>query len=194
MSEQRYSHVSDSILLQRIARRDEAAFNELYHRHARKMLNYFYRMLYQNEQLAQDFNQDLWLKIVEKSSHFDPSYPAQTWMYSLASNMCKNEYRKRHVRQEASLYLHVKESSVEDPAMESDMDHQSFQQALDHQLNELSDDHRNVFVLRYQANLPIKEIAQLLDVKEGTIKSRIFYALRQLARHLAAFGPDSNSH
>ena len=193
MNEDTFAQVSDRTLLERIARRDEGAFNELYHRYGRKTLNYFYRMLYQDSQLALDFNQDLWLKVVEKATQYNPAYPVQSWLYSIASNMCKNEYRKRQVRQEAAPYLEHSQPKVTEVSPESSLDHHTFQEALMQQLEYLSLEHRHAFLLRYQAHMPIKEIAQVLDCAEGTVKSRLFYSLKKLSKQLAAFGPNSDS-
>ena len=64
-----------------------------------------------------------------------------------------------------------------------------FLHGLDEALKHLSETHREVFVLRYQEELSIKEISEIMTCSEGTVKSRIFYALRKLSQRLQAFDP-----
>ncbi len=82
---------------------DTAAFDELYERYSTRLLHYFYRMLGKETEKAQDFLQDLLLKIVEKPHLFDTRQRFSTWVYTIASNMCKNEYRRLQVRQQPAL-------------------------------------------------------------------------------------------
>lgn len=177
---------SDEILIKRIAALDEDAFMKIYDRYAQRMLRYFYRMLYQDEELAQDFVQDLFLKLVEKADSFNPKQKFSTWIYTLAANMCKNEYRKRKVRdrfkQESSYNENIVESGIEDF-----IDRASFKQELSEALEVLSPEQRSVFVLRYQEDLSLKEISVISQCAEGTVKSRIYYGLKKLAQKLAAY-------
>ncbi|WP_225154629.1 RNA polymerase sigma factor, partial [Bradyrhizobium sp. NBAIM08] len=76
----------------RIVLGDQAAFSELYHRFKDRMYYYFYRMLGNSADLANDFVQELFMKIVEKPKSYNPNFAFHTWFYSVAHNMCKNEY------------------------------------------------------------------------------------------------------
>ena len=160
----------------------EASFGELYDRHSQRMHRYFYRLLGQNTHRADDFTQELFMKLVEKTALFDPERRFSTWLYTVAGNMVKNEYR-RLSRQVAPL-------PVEDFFGENfseDFDAQIFEQQLHQALGELDETQRQCFVLRYQEELSIREIAEILDCPEGTVKSRIFYTLKKLGNKLRAF-------
>src|SRR5690606_3276565 len=78
----------------------EKAFNEIYNRYSKPLFLFFYRRLYQENNKAQDFLQDLFLKLIEKAATFDSSKKFSTWIYTIAYNMCKNEYRA-HAQKEA---------------------------------------------------------------------------------------------
>ena len=97
-----YKTSSDEDLMRLIRRHDRRAFNELYDRYAHKLLHYFIRMLGGDEQKAQDFLQELCLKIVQKVERFDLNEVFSTWVYTLAHNMCKNEYRRLKNKKEFS--------------------------------------------------------------------------------------------
>ena len=81
---------------------NQAAFGELYDRYSRVMINYFYRMLWKDREKAEDFMHDLFTKIINKPKLYDPNRSFKTWIYSVANNMCKNEYRKQEVRKKTS--------------------------------------------------------------------------------------------
>ena len=73
-----YRDLPDEALMREIARRDERAFAELYDRHGARMHRYFYRMLWRDAAKAEDFTQELFLKIIEKPHAFDTARPFRT--------------------------------------------------------------------------------------------------------------------
>lgn len=160
----------------------EASFGELYDRYSERMHRYFYRLLGNDAHRADDFTQELFMKVVEKTALFDPERRFSTWLYTVAGNMVKNEYR-RLSRQSAPPLMddYVGEDFSED------FDYQVFEQHLHHALGELDETQRQCFVLRYQEELSVKEIAEILDCPEGTVKSRMFYTLKKLGNKLRAF-------
>jgi len=178
--------ISDEILIKRVSALDEDAFTQLYQRYAPRMLRYFYRMLNQDEELAQDFVQDLFLKLIEKADRFDARHKFSTWIFTLAANMCKNEYRKRNIRDQFKVNQSYNES-VLNPRIEDHIDQQAFSQELTQALERLSPDQKNAFILRYQEGLSVKEISQISRCAQGTVKSRIYYGLKKLANNLAVY-------
>lgn len=165
------------------------AFDEIYTRYSSKMLRYFHKMLNKDENKAQDFLQDLFVKIIEKAHLYDPKKRFSTWLYTLAANMCKNEYRRNAVRGSQVQLDGTPDLTAETYDCLKALDMQSFNIQLPNAINQLTEKHKTVFLLRYQQELSIKEIALILDCSEGTVKSRIFYALKKLAIRLQAFNP-----
>lgn len=184
-----YKSRSDEELMRRITQGETEAFDELYQRYSGKMLNYFYRLLNQEEEKAQDMLQDLFMKLVEKPHLFDPSKRFSTWIYAIASNMVKNEYRSREVRKIMTRPGDLSRLRLPGIDAEPNLDFRAFAHGLEDALTDLSESHREVFVLRYQEELSIKEISEIMCCSEGTVKSRIFYALRKLSKKLQAFDP-----
>jgi RNA polymerase sigma-70 factor (ECF subfamily) len=177
-----YTQLSDEdIMLAIIRHHDEKAFAILYQRYGSRMYRYFYRMLRQNAAQAADFTQDLFIKIIEKNHYFDPSRRFKTWIYTLALNMCRNEYRKKHPVWTA---LPEEKPVSETIALPDRIDQEQFNLELRQALNKLSEQHRQCFILRYQEELSIAEIADIMNCPDGTIKSRLHHALRQLAEQL----------
>lgn len=165
--------------MQSIVSGDQAAFGELYRRYKDRMFYYFYRMLGNSTELANDFLQELFLKLIEKPENYNPAFTFSTWFYSVANNMCKNEYRRRGVRHD----YHERETTesrselMNEPALEPEQLIGKIFETLD----DLGEDHRSAFLLRYREGFSIKEIAEILRIPEGTIKSRLYYAKKELA-------------
>jgi RNA polymerase sigma-70 factor (ECF subfamily) len=187
----KYKDFSDEKLMERIQRADTSAFDELYDRYSQRLLHYFFRELGGDREKAQDFLQETFLKIVQKPDLFDSTRKFSTWIFTVAHNMCKNEYRNRQVR--ASIEIDVGVLSYpgegESRRVEQDVDNQAFQRALLNELENFHDGLRSAFLLRYQQSLSIREISEILGCSEGTVKSRLFHTTRKLAAKLKAFNP-----
>ncbi len=183
----KYNHYSDQDLVKLIAKGNEAAFDEVYHRYAEQLYRYFYKLLYQDEELAADFCQTLFIKLYEKAYSFDPQQKFSTWLYAIASNMCKNEYR-RQSRANTIIPL-KKEIKKLDPQGPLNIDRDIFNQHLQIAINKLDDKHRFCFILRFQEEKSIAEISKVLSCPKGTVKSRLHNALKRIAIDLEQFNP-----
>lgn len=183
-----YKKLSDENLMRYICEGDNKAFGELYDRYAKAMLNYFFRMLWKDREKAEDFVQDLFSKIVKKPESFNPERAFKTWFYSIANNMCKNEYKKQEVRSGTRNGLDESYNVTNDSRAADKLTDDTFiADAIQNALSQLDDKHREVFELRYMEQLSIKEISETIDKSEGTVKSRLFYATKKLAGELDEF-------
>lgn len=189
----KYDSFPDEELMAYLSKGDKYAFDELYTRYAKAMLFYFKKMLWNDCEKAEDFVHDLFAKIIQKPESFDRDRSFKTWFYSVANNMCKNEYKKQAVRKntsysiETTFHLHDENTNVLSEVQDS-----IFGQVFEKQLNELDEKHREVFKLRHLDGLSLREIAEVLNANEGTIKSRLFYATKYLAVQLKEFNPILN--
>ncbi len=173
---QTYTDQTDEALMRAIAQSNERAFAVLYDRYSPRMYRFFFRMLWRDAAKAEDFTQEVFLKIIEKPHLFDPERNFRTWIYTLATNLCKNEYRRPplpEIRWEAP--------DLWDNTLPEKLDQKLFEQQLRGSVGELSEAHRQCFVLRYQEELSVAEIAEIVGCPEGTVKSRLHHALRQVA-------------
>lgn len=176
-----YQQLSDEKLTIFISNGDVAAFNELYNRYNERILYYFYRMLWNDKELSQDFLQDLFMKIIDKLNTFNADRKFSTWIFSIAHNMCKNEYRKRKVREVAVMELDV----VYDAFDEEAAVYSSLQiEDVFYCLNDFDELQRTAFLLRYREGLSIEAISQVLELPVGTVKSRLFYTRKKIQKDL----------
>ena len=183
----KYHQSPDQELVKLLSAGNEAAFDELYNRYAEKLYHFFYKMLYQDQELAADFCQSLFMKVFEKAETFDTTQKFSTWIYAIAANMCKNEYR-RNSRAKPTIYLDDSLKKIE-PKAPGLIDQEIFNQHLQSAINKLDDKHRLCFILRYQEEKTVTEISEVLNCPPGTVKSRLHYTLKKLAVQLDQFNP-----
>ena len=185
-----YKDYTDEDLMLHLSKGDKLAFDEIYSRYARAMLIYFKRMLWNDSEKSEDFVQDLFAKIIQKPDSFDRERSFKTWFYSIANNMCKNEYKKQEVRKSTSYSLEpTYQVKDQNSNVMNTVQDRFFSEAFETHLEELDNKHSEVFKLRHFDGLSIKEIAEILGANEGTIKSRLFYATKYLAESLKEFNP-----
>ncbi len=179
----KYNIETDELLASLIADGNVDAFNELYSRYSQKIFSYFFRMMWKNRELAEDFTQELFVKILRHAYRFNNNQKFSTWLYSIAHNMCKNEYRKVSSRMKHKPT--ISEPTVAGTEKQTDL--QRFKIALGEKLRQLPDEKRHIFILRFEEQLSVPDISQIMNLPEGTIKSRIFYLLKDLKEELIAF-------
>ncbi len=177
-----YQANSDEELMQLISKNNGNAFDELYKRYGQKIFSYFFRMLWKDKELAEDCTQELFVKIFNHAASFDINKQFSTWMYSMASNMCKNEYRQ-HEMKSTKLKL-VKEPSSMSPA---NPDMKRFKEAVHLSVQDLPEEKKQLYILRFQENLSVPQIAEIMNIAEGTIKSRLFHLMKEMKEKLNHF-------
>jgi RNA polymerase sigma-70 factor (ECF subfamily) len=179
--------LSDEELMQRIIDRDKLAFGELYDRYSSRLMAYFMKMLWNNRDLAEDLLQDLFMKIARQPELFDTSRVFKPWVYTVANNLCKMEYRKSSKRAPSVSLEKAPEISDASHKIAEQVDRKAFTRKLKEVLESIKEPHKSTFVLRYFEELSLKEIAQIHSCSEGTVKSRLFYTLRNIASKMPQF-------
>lgn len=149
------------------------AFDHLYCRYSKTMVNYFYYALHYDNDKAQDFLHDLFLKIIEHKNTFSAKLKFKPWIYRLAINMCKNEYRRKSVFKKYEKHVRSTNDTVY---------YEDRKAALKHCINSLESNERSLIILRFKFKMSVKEIAIIYNCPEGTIKSRLFKATRELSK------------
>lgn len=191
MIKKEYDQMTDEQLVIGMAGGDQRAFDKLYSRYSSALLSYFMRMLWRDREKSEDFVHDFFTKLIHRPELFDTTRSFKTWMYSVANNMCKNEYKKQEIRKNTSNGLDSNYAVADvNKNTENQVHHTLFKEAYNYQVTQLEDKHREVFEMRHFDGLSIKEIAEALEISEGTIKSRLFYATKYLAQGLKEYQPE----
>lgn len=183
------STYSDEDLMIEVSNGVKVAFDLLYQRYEKKMFYFFFRKLKNNQEKAEDFLHDLFIKLIEQPHSFNTDRKFAPWLYSVAHNMVKNEYKKMTVRQvmdhDADTTLVATQTM--DPAHLTD--NELFKIKMMDALNEINPESSTAFIMKYHDGYSIEEIATTLNIKEGTVKSKLFYAKKLLAEKLQMFHP-----
>ena len=88
------NQLTDEQLMQRVAAKDDdRAFDELYHRHARRVMGFFYRQMNRDEERASDLMQDTLMRVWTARQRWNTDTEFLPWLFTIAFNICKNEYR-----------------------------------------------------------------------------------------------------
>ena len=176
-----YKSTPDEQLMERVRLvSDEKAFNELHRRYARLLQGFFFRRLGGNEQLAADLQQDTFLRVWQSltsnsDSGLTPNSVSglfRTWLFTVAYNLCKNIYRSNEHEQTYLESLPTDEPVAEDTTPIK-LDTAAFDQALQQELARLNESQQMLFELRFTQEMTVPEIAAIIGIPEGTVKSRL---------------------
>ena len=171
----------DAQLMLRAAGGDDVAFEALVERHHRPLMNFFRRMGV-NMADAEDMAQQTFVKLYCHRKSYRASAKFTTWLYLLARQTRIDELRamaRRRAMLEAVAEERRAEEAVPRPAPQFGL-RDDLQSAID----SLDEAHRDVVVLGLVQELPYREVGEILGIPVGTVKSRMFNALRQLREHL----------
>jgi len=188
------SRRQDDDLVARTQGGDTSAFDELIVKYSPRLYGMIYNMT-SNHDDTHDMLQDIWAKAFRSISTFRGKSAFYTWVYSIAVNMTINFLKKRNRRTHMSLddvdaSIHHDKEFVElaattTPVREANLN--ELQKRLNEAMQHLSHDHRAVVTMFYIQGMPHSEIAKILGISEGTVRSRLFYAHRQLQNFLGDF-------
>ena len=184
----------DADLVARAREGDTHAFDLLVEKYTPKLYGLVYHMT-SNHEDTNDVLQDVFAKAYRALKRFRGKSSFYTWIYSIATNMTLNFLKKRNRRRAMSLddvdlaiendQDFIEATSKSDPVREANIS--ELQERLNMAMQELSDDHRAVVTMFDIQGMPHAEISRILGVSEGTIRSRLFYAHRQLQTYLDDF-------
>ena len=179
---------SDEELMSLLTNGGQSAFDELYKRYSKPMLNFFYRLLDRDRERAEDMLHDLFLKIIERPERYDSSRSFRAWFYTLAGNMVRNEFRSRQISNDYERVVSVQSEMLTD-GPEVALDRQLFERQLQWEIDRFDPEQKMLFQFRFVEEMTVRQIAEIMECPEGTVKSRLFHLTRQLAKKLSIYKP-----
>jgi RNA polymerase sigma-70 factor, ECF subfamily len=172
---------------------EQRAFEELVDRYQTRLLNFVYRTTGDRER-AEDLVQEVFIRVYRHLHRFDRSKKFSTWIYTIASNLAKNELRNRS-RNPLILFQTIKRNwededrplQFEDPASRPDdlFRKRYLRELVEGSVQKLPPHHRQVFVLRELEGKSYEEIAEITACNLGTVKSRLNRARNAFASIIA---------
>ena len=175
-----YRRDTDEALMLLIQRKDERAFDELFLRYARKLQGFFWRRTGGNEAEAADLTQEVFLRVWEKAKRYNPSTNVHTWVFSIAYNLLTDHYRHIGYQEQYTAYVQSSETEAKDENVSILLDKEQFDKALSEVLTALSEAEQLLFDLRFTQELSVAEIAVIIQIPEGTVKSRLHSLTQKL--------------
>ena len=175
--------MSDHRLLEATREGDDAAFAELVRRYRNQITNYVYRMT-NDYDLAVDLAQETFMRVYAAADRYQSSYAFSTYIYRIATNLAISELRRRKRRRLVSLstFFHPRESGEEScelempdggPLQDATLVEDERRGAVTRAIATLPEKYRVPLVLRDVEERSYEEIARILEMSEGTVKSRI---------------------
>ena len=177
--------LSDEELMARAAAGNDRAFEELYHRYARRLKGFFFLQLGGDEKLAADATHDVFLRAYEARSRYQEGRSVSTWLFTIAYNICRNHYRSNAY--EAQLLATLDAEPISEQQIEVQLDQATLDQALAQVLAELPAPLHQLFSLHYQEELSIPQVAEIVGIPEGTVKSRLHKTLNIIRKKLKKY-------
>ncbi len=176
--------LSDDELMQRVSSKDDdRAFGELYHRHSRRLMGFFFRQVERDEALAADLMQDAFVRVWTARDKFTGT-SFRTWLFTIAFNLLKNHYRHAEHQKQFELFVAQHQTVIEDSKIIETLDGKAFDLALRQELERMSSDGRLLFSLRFEEELSVPQIAEVMAIPEGTVKSRLHTLTQTLKKKL----------
>lgn len=180
---------NDAELIRLLRMQNESAFNELYDRY-HKLVYYIAYQITKCEADAEEIKQEVFLKVLRYAIDIKDSSRFKYWLVSITHNECKRLFRsnKDKAMDDAKLdQLNVQTEKRREFLPEANMHYRSDMEVLQACMLRLSDEQREVISLKYFAQMSIDEIAQLLNVPNGTVKSRLANAKKLLRADVAEY-------
>jgi RNA polymerase sigma-70 factor (ECF subfamily) len=170
------------VLLARVARGDQDALHQLYQRFRTRLWRYLWHQLGGNADLAEETLQDIFIAIWNSARHFRGDAQVATWIFQIAHYRVVDALRRQTRRQsEVSL---VDDSQITDHGLSDNAWEEKIidRLILGDNLRQLSPKHQEVLELVFVQGFSIEEVASILAIPPGTVKSRVSYARQALLK------------
>jgi len=170
----------DFTLMRAIQKGDMVAFNAMVNRYKDRLMNVIGRMLSSQEE-AEDIVQETFVRVYQHRQSFNFQHCFSTWIYTIGLNLARNELRKRRRFKffEISEFQGNEKEFAVDPKMPNRLP-----EMLSEAMDTLPRKYREAFLLRDIDEMPYEEVAKVLDVPLGTVKSRVNRARLMLREKL----------
>ncbi len=186
---------SDSQLMERFRDGDEEAFRQLVARFQKPLINFFYRLTW-DRFTAEDYTQEVFVRLVRSRKSYRPTARLSTYLYRIAKNYWIDRCRQRAAAPAVgSLDRPIRESEGRPTALKDTVEartgrpdemlhRKEIRERVKEAVGRLPEDLRLVFVLSENQGLRYAEIAEVMEIPVGTVKSRMHAAVRRLRRML----------
>jgi len=179
--------ISDAECVRKLQRGETDAFETLIRRHQKTIFNLVYRMLGDYDEAA-EISQEVFLSAYRAIGNFRGDANFSTWLYRIALNQATTRRKSLNTRQQRSVPIENTEpASDPHPGPAESMEKKEIRQRVQQALNRLDPDDAAVILLRDLQDVPYEEVARVLEIPIGTVKSRLHRARLALKSELASY-------
>ncbi len=171
-------------LLEQTAGGDRDAFAILYEKTSHRIKVYLHRLV-QDQNCVDDILVETYTQVWKNSAAFRGKSRALTWMIGIARNLALKEIGKKRYHEDITDHPELEANAI-------DLDAGDRKEVFSRALNLLSPKHREILDLAFYQDLAYREIAQILEIPESTVKTRVFYAKAALKTALERMGINSD--
>jgi len=162
---------TDEQLVSQLIQGATAPMGELYQRYSQKV---FHKCLsfVKNHDEAFDLSQDILLKAFDKIRSYGGNSSFSTWLYSITNNHCIEHLRKQKGRRTSDIFelLHIQEEVID---LEERLLHENMEEQIASTLHTITDDEREMLILKYQKKRSVKELQELFGLSASAVKMRL---------------------
>jgi len=187
---------SDTQVMERLRDGDDDAIGDLVDRYQNELVGFFYHHCW-NQLTAEELAQTVFIKVYRARKRYQPTAKVRTYLYRIAHNAWIDHTRRQ--RHHLSLDLEVGEKGQRLADTMEGKDHagraqrsELIQRRVQQAVNKLGEGQRDVWVLANNQGMKYEEIGRVLDIPEGTVKSRMHAAVRALRKELVDLVEDES--
>lgn len=172
-----YSEFNDEQLIHLFLNGDSHCFGVLYSRYFPKVYAKCYSFS-RNGDDAFDMTQEILLKVISKMDSFEGTSKFSTWLYSISTNYCitYSAKKSRKYHEDISAARHILDDWMDVQDFEERLRREALESKLDHYLKLLSEEERQLLVLKYRMNYSVKDLQQEFDLSASAVKMRLLRA------------------
>jgi RNA polymerase sigma-70 factor (ECF subfamily) len=178
LASERVGEPSDEDLMLNALRGDRLAVAELAERYHRPLFAYLYRLVDGNRAVAEDLLQDTFMRLLLPHT-YSAARRVKPWLYAIATNLARDRYRAL-VRRRADTDLGRAECMADDSDLSDRVIQAEQERVVRDAIRSLGHEQRAAILLRFYQGLSLAEIAEVLDLPLGTVKSRLSIGTRRL--------------
>jgi RNA polymerase sigma-70 factor (ECF subfamily) len=184
---------NETNLIERVCSGDIYAFQEIVERYKKKVYYIAYDIVGDHHE-AEDISQEVFIKMYRALSRFRKDAKMSSWLFQIAVNTSIDSLRRRKAKPRINVedieLAGVREQTLESASPEANPERRAvatlMQEHINQALHKITPQERVVFVMRHYNEFKIREIADVLEVSSGTVKSLLFRALKKLRKELSS--------
>jgi RNA polymerase sigma-70 factor (ECF subfamily) len=179
------SDQGDRELIARIAKKDATAVQALFTSHQTRIFRFTMRLV-RNEAVAEELCNEVFLEVWRKAGTYKGQSAVTTWLLSIARNKAISQLRKRSESELDEEHAAAVPDDQDTPDVEYAKQNKA--EIMRRCIDQLSPAHKEIIDLVYYQEKAVNEVSEILDVPPATVKTRMFYARKQLTESFRAAG------